>query len=172
MEKKADILSILALIFAILIPPVGFILALVVVFSKRPKKGLGIAAIVVSVVWGFLLLPIIGALAYFGALSPDNFLPEKCVMGAGFGCIDMYSEGDTITVRIQSTTGFDITDMTVSIEEECSPLGVTLVNGASQEFSCPVTKAPKYQGEIKVIYTNSETQYRHSSEGKLLVKMD
>lgn len=39
--------------------------------------------------WAFLVvLVMIGALAYFGVLDPSNFLPEKCIFGAGIGCIE------------------------------------------------------------------------------------
>ncbi|MBI2133713.1 hypothetical protein HYU11_03460 [Candidatus Woesearchaeota archaeon] len=39
--------------------------------------------------WAILVvLVVIGALAYFGVLSPDNFLPEKCTISAGLKCKD------------------------------------------------------------------------------------
>ena len=39
--------------------------------------------------WAILVvLAAIAALAYFGVLSPDRFLPSKCVFPSGFGCID------------------------------------------------------------------------------------
>ncbi|MBI2133712.1 hypothetical protein HYU11_03455 [Candidatus Woesearchaeota archaeon] len=39
--------------------------------------------------WAILVvLVLIGALAYFGVLSPDNFLPEKCSMPIQLSCKD------------------------------------------------------------------------------------
>jgi hypothetical protein len=39
--------------------------------------------------WAILVvLAAIGALAYFGVLSPSNFLPAKCVASPGISCID------------------------------------------------------------------------------------
>ena len=37
--------------------------------------------------WAFLvILVMIGALAYFGVLSPKNMVPDKCTATAGFSC--------------------------------------------------------------------------------------
>jgi hypothetical protein len=39
--------------------------------------------------WAILVVLVaIGALAYFGVLSPENLLPEKCTGSAGFECLD------------------------------------------------------------------------------------
>lgn len=39
--------------------------------------------------WAFLVILImIGALAYFGVLSPSKILPNRCTMGTEFQCLD------------------------------------------------------------------------------------
>src|SRR3989339_453464 len=39
--------------------------------------------------WAILVVLVaIGALAYFGVLSPDKFLPAKCQLPAGIACTD------------------------------------------------------------------------------------
>ncbi len=57
--------------------------------------------------WAILVVLIaIGALAYFGVLSPDKFLPDKCTIGTGSGlfCEDATSDAtaDTVTLRIKN----------------------------------------------------------------------
>ncbi len=57
--------------------------------------------------WAILVVLIaIGALAYFGVLSPEKFLPEKCVIATGSGlfCNEFTSSasGNTVTLRIQN----------------------------------------------------------------------
>jgi uncharacterized protein (UPF0333 family) len=57
--------------------------------------------------WAILVVLIaIGALAYFGVLSPDKFLPEKCVISSGSGlfCEEFSSSAtaDTITLRLKN----------------------------------------------------------------------
>ena len=39
--------------------------------------------------WAILVVLVaIGALAYFGVLSPEKFLPSSCSLPSGLGCID------------------------------------------------------------------------------------
>src|SRR3989338_7005007 len=57
--------------------------------------------------WAILfVLVAIGALAYFGVLSPERFLPEKCVISTGSGLFcdefSSSSSADTVTLRIQN----------------------------------------------------------------------
>ena len=57
--------------------------------------------------WAILVVLIaIGALAYFGVLSPEKFLPEKCVISSGSGlwCDEFTSSSsaNTVTVRIKN----------------------------------------------------------------------
>ncbi|MFP4567699.1 MAG: DUF4190 domain-containing protein [Candidatus Woesearchaeota archaeon] len=80
MSEKTPTIAILAIIFAVILPIVGVILGIIALtkINKTPEKkgkGLAIAAIIVG---GILTLPIlfalIGAFAYFGALSPSNVM--------------------------------------------------------------------------------------------------
>ncbi|HHI04254.1 MAG TPA: hypothetical protein ENL45_01785, partial [Candidatus Woesearchaeota archaeon] len=49
--------------------------------------------------WAILVvLIVIGALAYFGVLNPQNLLPEKCTLPVGLSC-------DEHVVRASSTSG-------------------------------------------------------------------
>ena len=55
--------------------------------------------------WAILVVLIaIGALAYFGVLKPEKFLPEKCVIATGSGlfCDDFTASGTTVTLRIKN----------------------------------------------------------------------
>lgn len=64
--------------------------------------------------WAILVVLVaIGALAYFGVLSPEKFLPEKCVIASGSGlfCSD-FSADDTPQITLQI---HNILDKTVAI---------------------------------------------------------
>lgn len=51
------------------------------------KKGQAAMEFLMTYGWAILVvLAAIGALAYFGVLSPGTFLPSSCTVGAGFGC--------------------------------------------------------------------------------------
>jgi hypothetical protein len=62
--------------------------------------------------WAILVVLVaIGALAYFGVLSPDRFLPEKCTGSSGFECLDkpaIDAEADTVTFVFTNNQGYTI----------------------------------------------------------------
>ncbi len=46
--------------------------------------------------WGFIaILVVVGALAYFGFLSPTRYLPARCDFGSQLDCIDYRLEDNT-----------------------------------------------------------------------------
>ena len=74
--------------------------------------------------WAILVvLAAIGALAYFGVLSPDRFLPERCTM-QGFTCDNDQVRSDAVEFRITNNLGVTADDVNVSIStgdpEACS----------------------------------------------------
>jgi len=62
--------------------------------------------------WAILVvLAAIGALAYFGVLSPGNFLPPKCEFEAGLQCSETAvadNSAGTIIVALTNSLGYDI----------------------------------------------------------------
>ena len=71
--------------------------------------------------WAFLVILImIGALAYFGILSPSKILPNRCNFGAEFQCLDyqIAATGNTFKIRLKSNVGepIDVSAMTLSTE--------------------------------------------------------
>lgn len=63
--------------------------------------------------WAFLvILVMIGALAYFGVLSPKNLMPEKCTTTTGFSCDEFQATAGTsnnATMVLMNTIGTSIT---------------------------------------------------------------
>lgn len=79
-------------------------------FSFQNKKAQGALEFLMTYGWAFLVILImIGALAYFGVLSPTKFLPERCTFGSQFVCKDylMTTDGTTasVTVKLQNNLG-------------------------------------------------------------------
>ncbi|MDP2907231.1 MAG: hypothetical protein Q8O03_04790 [Nanoarchaeota archaeon] len=72
------------------------------------RKGQAAMEFLMTYGWAILVVLVaIGALAYFGVLSPEQFLPEKCTISTGSGlfCIDHSAVGgtaDAITLRTQN----------------------------------------------------------------------
>ena len=117
--------------------------------------------------WAILVvLAAIGALAYFGVLSPDRFLPEKCTLQSGMACTDFtWTSADGFTLKIQNSGGFDMTDVNVSLVQDndgdCHQAGqgpTSLADGESAFYNFTGTGCTglsgKFKGSIYVNFTN------------------
>ena len=59
--------------------------------------------------WAMLVvLAAIAAIAYFGVLKPQQFLPEKCVLIPGVACLDFKVSSNETTLVITNSLGKDI----------------------------------------------------------------
>ena len=66
--------------------------------------------------WAILIaIAAIGALAYFGVLSPTEMLPERCKLPSGIACLDFKYDGAAIGMVIMNSAGFDMTNVSVSV---------------------------------------------------------
>lgn len=104
--------------------------------SKRAQAAM---EFLMSYGWAILVvLVVIGALAYFGVLSPQKLLPDKCTFPPGLVCED-YSVSATDGVKLVlsnglgktiAITGVDVVDpATGTALELCSGLTVNVNNG-------------------------------------------
>jgi hypothetical protein len=84
--------------------------------------------------WAILVVLVaIGALAYFGVLSPARFLPESCTMAPGIGCDDFKitydAGGSTIQLLLRNGMGETVSGVNVAI------IGCTSDAGASTTWT-------------------------------------
>ena len=128
--------------------------------------------------WAILVvLAAIAALAYFGVLSPDRFLPEKCTMPSGIACLDFRYSGTALEMAMQNGAGFDMSNVSVSVDGTgCigsdTTTQTTLTNG--QQATYTVTCSPdsgKLKAEVTMSYVNQETGMQHSKVGEVIVKI-
>ncbi|MBU1975843.1 MAG: hypothetical protein KKG59_05555 [Nanoarchaeota archaeon] len=66
----------------------------------------------------FIILILIGTLAYFGLLDPRIFLPSSCKVQAGFGCFEFKATKDTRELTLRNGIGQNIEDVIVTLEGE------------------------------------------------------
>ena len=96
--------------------------------------------------WAFLVILImIGALAYFGILSPSKILPNRCNIGSQFQCLDykIDATGDTFRVRLKNNVGEPISISAITLSSESStPYSCTLTTPAALPFTF-VTGTPQ-----------------------------
>ncbi|MDP3764961.1 MAG: hypothetical protein Q8R04_00460 [Nanoarchaeota archaeon] len=137
--------------------------------------------------WAILVvIAAIAALAYFGVLSPDQFLPEKCMLEPGIACKGYKVEPAKISLVIANSRGtsIDIEKIVVQSEEtsdtvctgDYSASPVQIKNGGTVTFdggtgnSAALTcggagvgeAKDKFKGDITITYKSeglSKTHY-------------
>ncbi|MBN1377295.1 hypothetical protein JW949_03100 [Candidatus Woesearchaeota archaeon] len=140
--------------------------------------------------WAILVvLAAIGALAYFGVLSPAQFLPEKCTFPPGLDCIgkaSINSSGVVVvlannqghTINITNVNGTETTLTAYSLGSGAGNIttGVTdlaVQNNQKVTISCLVslTSGEKFKDDLRVTYTDSETGLQHIATGTVIGKI-
>ena len=116
--------------------------------------------------WAILVVLIaIGALAYFGVLSPERFLPEKCVIATGSGlfCEDHSAAAGTVTLRLKNILTETITITSVSLSltgETCTDYTTSTDIAADATADIPITcttvaSGDKIKGDITISYSKT-----------------
>ena len=145
----------------------------------RNKKAQAAMEFLMTYGWAILVvLAAIGALAYFGVLSPDRFLPEKCTLPAGVACLDFTGSATSVVMVIQNSAGFDMSGVAVYVNSTttdftCTPADdTTLTDGESDTFTCSTNlTAGKFKGTLSIDYTNAQTNLAHTKSGELILKI-
>ena len=128
--------------------------------------------------WAILVvLAAIAALAYFGVLSPDRFLPNKCTLPSGLACLDFTVE-DTgaVQVAVQNSLGFEMREVQATlVDANCTSQLINLTNGekVTLAFSGCDTgqEGSKLNDNLNVAYTNADTGLTHTAAGTLVAKV-
>ena len=89
--------------------------------------------------WAILVVLVaIGALAYFGVLSPDKFLPSRCTLPSGIACVDfevsdVFGPGNgELYVVIKNGLGYDISTVSIAASDCTGGTSEALIrNGAN-----------------------------------------
>ena len=107
--------------------------------------------------WAILVVLVaVGALAYFGVLSPDKFLPSKCVLQSGIACLDHKATANSLVVVAQNSLGYDLTITKVEAQQctALTGLSVSFPNGGryTPSLTC-VNLGTKYNGVFNITYT-------------------
>lgn len=76
----------------------------------RGRKAQAAMEFLMTYGWAILVvLVVIGALAYFGVLSPGRLLPDRCQLAPGLTCDDYdLEEGGVLTLKITNNLGQQI----------------------------------------------------------------
>ena len=163
------------------------------------KRGQAAMEFLMTYGWAILVvLAAIGALAYFGVLSPDNFLPDSCRMGGEFGCLEsqVTSDGSNTMVYLglQNNVGSSLTNVTVTVDgpgcgiddastgEITNSTNPSVPNGQRLEFgSLPglveldcgagAAEGERFQADITISYLRSNAELRQTASGTLQTRV-
>jgi len=125
---------------------------------KKRGKNKAQAALDFLMTYGWaimVVLVVIGALSYFGLLSPDKFIPRKCSLEPGISCTDFRINGDSATLVIKNTRGenIDISEIRVG---NCSGANYGILKDGEQGIfvvgGCDNTGNNKFSGDIDITY--------------------
>ncbi len=146
--------------------------------------------------WAILVvLVVIGALAYFGVLSPSTLLPEKCTFPVSVNCVDHSVSQTAVTLVLLNGAGRDMQVNRISASSEalgagslgvgCSTGAITTVlrNGAKLTFTLNTgdvagacnfkdTGRDKNRYNVSVYYSwLDSTSITHVLPGELLARV-
>lgn len=170
------VLGITSLLLGFAFGIVAIVLGFIAIskINKEPElegKGMAITGIILGFISFWTIILFIGALAYFGALSPDRLLPERCSAGQGFDCSDWQIQPDgTVSIVISSFQG-PVTVQSVTLEECAlqSPEGAVELDYGVEEtfvFSCePIENA--FYGSLSVEYVQPGQTIPRTSLGMI-----
>ena len=134
--------------------------------------------------WAILVvLAAIGALAYFGVLSPDRFLPDKCTATPPFSCTQFKVTNNNVTIAITNSAGVDMSSMTIALVgndgvTSCGPAdtATAVQNGNAKIVSftttCPATTGLRWKGNFNITYTKTGDSLSHISSGSIQARAE
>ncbi|MDP2749354.1 MAG: hypothetical protein Q8O89_00805 [Nanoarchaeota archaeon] len=145
---------------------------------KKDVNKRGQAALEFMMTYGWAILVVIiaiSALAYFGVMKSDRFLPDSCLVGPGIGCLSHKATTDTLTVVLQNSLGQDILITNVAVTSCSYTTATTLKNGdkATLTFtSCSFgSSGTKLKTDLNVTYRDEEVVY-HTRNGELITRVE
>lgn len=147
------------------------------------RKGQAALEFLTTYGWAFLvILVMIGALAYFGVLDPQKYLPEKCVLTTGLDCVDFQVTSSQARIKITNNLGSSLTSVVVAAYNTSNNGGVTcgssssMNTGETKEFTCAITTnigtGNKVKYKINVNYTKAGSTYQKSAYGELFATVN
>ena len=128
--------------------------------------------------WAILVvLAAIAALAYFGVLSPEKFLPEKCILQPGIACVSHKVEPAKVTLVISNGLGRTMIINSIVVGSCSSTFTQEMLSGTDHTFviggSCSNGIAKdKFKGDITMSYTEKDTNLTKTAYGNLNTKIE
>ena len=156
----------------------------------KTKKGQAALEFLMTYGWAILVVLIaIGALVYFGFLSPERFVQDNCNLTPPLSCSQLgdftaaIADASNIKFQVQNGGGSALTIVSASVTETdgnvCTRVdGITSIgDGAKSEFvftcndiTAQTPTGTKFKGDLSITYSLSGGTYNQISTGKLAVR--
>ncbi len=127
--------------------------------------------------WAILVvLAAIAALAYFGVLSPEKFLPEKCILSPGLACVQHKVTPTDSTLVISNGFGRTIKVTNLQVGSCTKAFDTTMVSGIENSFvltgcSNGISKEA-FKGDITLTYVDTSYNITKTVHGNLATKVE
>ena len=157
-------------------------------YSAQFKNNKAQAAMEFLMTYGWAILVVlaaIAALAYFGVLSPEKFLPEKCVIQPGIACVSHKVTPTAVTLVISNGLGRTITINSITLTSGSSSCAETIttdntmMSGDQKTFTIDGPPAcsngvakDKFKADITFGYTEKDTDLTKTAYGNLNTKVE
>jgi len=129
--------------------------------------------------WAILVvLAAIAALAYFGVLSPEKFLPEKCLIETGFTCISSKVESSKSTIILSNGLGRSITINNLQIGSCTKPFTRSMQSEDESTFEVDPEGCSNgdlkevFKGDVVIKYTEKRTNLSKTAYGVITAKIE
>ncbi len=155
------------------------------------KKGQAAMEFLMTYGWAILVVLIaIGALVYFGVISPDRFVQDNCSLTPPLSCSQLgdfqatAAAASNVKFQVQNGAGNTVNVEAVTVTETdgeiCTRVDtVTSVpDGGKEEFvftcndiSAATAAGTKFKADLGITYSLPEGAYNQTSTGKIAVRI-
>ena len=147
------------------------------IMTIKSKKSQAAMEFLMTYGWAILVvLAAIAALAYFGVLSPEKFLPEKCLMETGFTCISSKVESAQSTIIFSNGLGRSVIIDSIQIGGCTTSFSESMMSEEEKTFvvtGCSNGDLKEtFKGEVIIKYTEKRTNLTKTAYGILTTKIE
>ena len=154
------------------------------------RKGQAAMEFLMTYGWAILVVLIaIGALVYFGVISPERFVQDSCTLTPPLSCSQLgdfqavVAAASNVKFQVQNGAGSSLNIAGVTVTETdgetCTRVDAvsSIGDGAKAElvFTCNDINAQtpigtKFKGDVSITYSLSGGAYNQTSTGKVAVR--
>ena len=143
----------------------------------KGKKSQAAMEFLMTYGWAILVvLAAIAALAYFGVLSPEKFLPEKCLMETGFTCISSKVEPAQSTIVLSNGLGKSLIIDSIQIGGCTTTFSESMITEEEKTFvitGCSNGDLREtFKGEVTIKFTEKRTNLTKTAYGIINTKIE